>query len=90
MYRAQGPSVSFMAELVRAADHLLKMAPQLDARLLVLQAGQVGGGVCTWVVWMCGVGWGGVGTLPHEAPNVEAMRLWRQCWWRQLGWALHS
>jgi hypothetical protein len=40
-----------MAELVRAADHLLKMAPQLDARLLVLQAGQVGG-VDVWV-W-CG------------------------------------
>ena len=52
--------MSFMAELVRAADHLLKMAPQLDARLLVLQAGQVGGvDVCGW----CDVdvrGWCGV------------------------------
>lgn len=47
-----------MAELVRAADHLLKMAPQLDARLLVLQAGQVGG-VDVWVGWVCGEGWGG-------------------------------
>ena len=31
----QGPSVSFMYELVRAADNMLKMASAFDTRLLV-------------------------------------------------------